>query len=514
MYLSATCGYLQVKLCVTEPSLRAITCMYMDFLDPAKKRANGIKLFVGYALVGIGIVLATIILIFLSYGYSVDRKTGSLIQNGIVFLSSRPSDAGIFVDGEKYKDNTNARLVLPSGDYNLAIKKDKYRTWQRNLFLQGGTIERFVYPFLFPTDIPTNDVATYAVKPALTTQSPDRRWLLLQKQPTDTSFELYDLSDSPLTTETIAVPSSVLSSGTKSFAFVEWSNDNRHVLFEHNYSKGREFIIVDREQPNESINVTTLTKKKVDRVSLRDKKFDTWYLFDTDTQKLFFASEDTPTPKLLIEDVLDYKSHDTKIILYATNRKAERGQSRIIIWDDGRGSELRTLSRSSRYLLDVARFDDAWYYVAGGNKDGKVYVYKNPLTQENRKPGQPFAPATIMRLDSPRFVSFSQNTRFVAVQAGSTFSVYDAETERSYKYDAALPLGNQKLTWMDGHRLQGVVDQKAVVFDYDGTNQQFLLAAQPGTIPFFSQDYETLFTVAPKANSKEANLLQGDLVIP
>ena len=159
----------------------------MDFLDPSKKRKNGIKLFVGYLLVGIAIGLAALILIFLSYGYSLDCKTGSVIQNGIVFVASKPADAEIFINGEKYKDNTDARLVLPSAQYKLEIRKNGYRTWQRDFYLSGGEIQRFIYPFLFPTTLSTSDVDTFTAAPSMASQSPDRRWLIVQSKARDTN---------------------------------------------------------------------------------------------------------------------------------------------------------------------------------------------------------------------------------------------------------------------------------------------------------------------------------------
>lgn len=486
----------------------------MDFLDPSKKRKNGIKLFVGYLLVGIAIGLAALILIFLSYGYSLDRKTGSVIQNGIVFVASKPADAEIFINGEKYKDNTDARLVLPSAQYKLEIRKNGYRTWQRDFYLSGGEIQRFIYPFLFPTTLSTSDVDTFTAAPSMASQSPDRRWLIVQSTARDTSFSLYDLNQDAPVAQSLGLPKNLATAGTTDVKIVEWANDNKHILLKLTHKKGVEFIILDRETPAKSLNITSTTKKAADTVTLRDKKFDAWYMHVADKRQLFVASVDTPTPKLLIKDVADYKSYGTDIIMYATETKASKGKARIVIWDDGRADVLREVAKSKKYLLDVTRFDNRWYFVAGTASDGKIYVYRDPFEAIRAKTPAQLVPATIMRLDNPTNVSFSQNTRFVAAQAGGTFAVYDAEAELAYRYDTSLGfVDGQKAVWMDGHRLSAVVDGKVVVFDYDGINMQTLTDASTSTLPYFTNNYETLYTVAPKAKSTEANLRRSSLLV-
>jgi hypothetical protein len=487
----------------------------MDFLDPAKKRANGIKLFVGYLLVAVAIGLAALVLIYLSYGYSLDRSTGTLIQNGIVFVNSNPDNAEIVLNGKSYKDPTDTRAVLPSLDYKIEIKKDGYRSWQNQFFLAGGEVLRFAYPRLFPIELKSTDAETYKTMPSLSTQSPDKRWLLVQKTAKDVRFELFDLEQEAPVAGQVAVPKNLLSAGTRSFSVVEWANDNRRVLLRHNYAKGHEFIVLDRERPNESLNINQLTKATFSSATLRDKKYDTWHLHDAKSQNLSFASRESPTPELLIADVLAYKSYGTDIVLYATTAQAKKGMTNINIRDKNQTDTLRSVVSGKRYLLDVARFDNNWYFVAGSSDGGKVYVYRDPFdVLRSNDPKKQLIPVTTMRLEGAEFVSFSQNTRFISAQAGSEFAVYDAEVKKSYRYDTKLKLAaGVKAAWMDGHRFSTVVDNDIVVFDFDGTNLQRLVKSSPSHAAYFTGNYERLFAIAPKANSAEANLTNTRLIV-
>ena len=129
----------------------------MDFLDPKKQRAHTIRIMVGYVLIAIALILTTTILIYQAYGFGVDRN-GKVIQNGLVFVSSTPNPATIYVNGKKNDNQTNARLLLSSGQDTFSLQRDGYREWKRAVSVEGSSVERFDYPFLFPKTLQTSGV--------------------------------------------------------------------------------------------------------------------------------------------------------------------------------------------------------------------------------------------------------------------------------------------------------------------------------------------------------------------
>jgi hypothetical protein len=475
----------------------------MDFLDPKKKRAHRNRLFVGYVLIGIIIITIALLLMSLAYGYNVDRKTGEIIQNGLVFVDARPESAQIFINGERYKADTDARIVLPSAPYKIELKRAGYRNWQRTFSLRGGSIERFVYPILFPTSLFTKNHKEYAKTPAFTTASPDHHWLLIQQPDQFATFDMVDLSDhkKPLTALTLPV-ALFTASEEHSYGMVEWSNDNRHMLLEHKFKGGHEFIMVDREQPASSVNINQTLKRNPTQVSLRDKRFDKLYLFDQTAKTLSFADLKAGTVQPLLSNVLAYKTDDN-LILYATDAVASAGKVRLVIRENDKDYTLREVAASPPYLLDLARFDNHWYMAAGGSSENRVFVYKDPLSVLKHETALPLVPATVLRVNGASHVSFSDNSRFVAIQNGTEFAVYDAEADRGHHYtlkNVAIGVG-QHATWMDGHRLMTVSDGKVVVWDYDGINMQKLSGSLPGSTPYFDRDYNTMYTLAPSVTN-------------
>src|SRR5882757_4688705 len=101
----------------------------MEFLDPKKQRAHLVRLFIGYFLIGTALILTTIILLYQAYGFGL--KNGKVIQNGLIYVSSNPSPADIYVNGQKRSETTNVRLLMPAGQYTFELKRNGYRSWKR-----------------------------------------------------------------------------------------------------------------------------------------------------------------------------------------------------------------------------------------------------------------------------------------------------------------------------------------------------------------------------------------------
>ena len=84
----------------------------MDFIDPLKTRAHTRRLYIGYFLVTVAILLASLLLVYAANGYGLDSKTGRVIQNGLVFIDSRPQTNINLTDGNKsYGGQTGSRKI-------------------------------------------------------------------------------------------------------------------------------------------------------------------------------------------------------------------------------------------------------------------------------------------------------------------------------------------------------------------------------------------------------------------
>lgn len=491
----------------------------MDFLDPAAKKRRAIRMAIGYALMGILIAIATTILVFQSYGFDVDRKTGEVIQNGLVFIDSAPDKATIYLNDQVQNDQTNSRLTRPEGHYSLLIRKDGYRDWRRSFELKGGDILRFTYPLLLPVNLEQQEIFNYPAAPGFASESPDRRWLLVSKGASINEYLEYDLKDVAIATEKpierpVTFPADLFakSEGAHSIELVEWSNDNKNVLVKHNYKDGHEFILLNREDPALSLNINKHLNLTPTSLTLRDKKFDQWYLYMKDGG-LLQTADTTKTVIPILNGVGTYKSHDTDTIIYS--QPVVNSATQRIFLKQGKDVNLLLEVSTGVSMLDIARYDGSWFVAVGSDTDKKTFVYRDPQTTLKRGDGRRPAPVAVLRSGGAALtqVSFSTNTRFILAQSGQHLEVYDAEENETLRYDVPGTFDpSNKLVWMDGHRLLAHRDGKLLMFDFDGSNQQELIPVLPTRQVFFDRDYTVLYTLNGSSATKDTfGLIRTDL---
>lgn len=453
-------------------------------------------LITGYMLIAIALITGTYVLLKQADGFGLG-KDGEVVQSGLVFAASNPGGAQIRIDGVLNKAQTNARLKLVSGMYHISFSRTGYRQWQQNFTTLGGDVVRMDYAFLFPSKLATKPVKAYDGSVAVATQSPDRRWLLIQHPENEAVFDVYDRKNPKQQPTQLTVPSTVYTSGSSSsWAATEWSNDNQHVLLQHTHDGKIEFIMVDRTDASKSINLNTTLGVSPSMINLADKRYDHYFVFDATAQTLKTADLGAPTPAAYLSNVLSYKSYGSNMMLYASSKTATDGKVGIVLRDGDKSYFLREVSGGTTYVLNLAKYSNDFYVAIGASSESKVYVYKNPEAQLNSSLGL-LVPIDVLKTANPNQLSFSANTQFIMSENGSHFAVYDIENDKTYSFDTHLPLDAPQpyANWMDSDRLTYVSGGKLVVFDFNNTNTQKLMAASPSYLSFFSQDYKFVDTL-------------------
>jgi hypothetical protein len=489
----------------------------MDFLDPRKRQAHKIRLFIGYSLTAIAIGLASVVLYYAATGISINTKTGEIVQNGLLFVDSHPGGADISLNNKAINSTTAARLVLPSGSYDLTLKRAGYRDWSRKFVLEQSSVARYVYPFLFPTKPFTAALKSYPATPAVFSQSPDRHWLLVEQpssDPANVVFDEYDTGNFIQPPLALTLPAELLTNAGQAggvLSVVEWSSDNVHLLLQHDFAGGTEFIIFNRSDPTASVNLNKLFNTNPSAVVMRNKKADQFYFYDQKAQTLSLATGGNATVEPpIIQHVLAFKTYGTNIISYITANGMPTGKVQARFWDGNKTYPLGILSAGPTYLLDIAQFQSHTYYITGSNTTDRTLIYRDPLNGiQDPSIGRA---VSLFALNNPgsNKVSFSANARFVAVQSGNNFATYDFEQKEGYQYTLKSQLAGP-LLWMDGHRLIGADGGSVFVIDYDGTNQQAVTATVTPMGGFFSRDYNQMFTLAPVAGGNSVSLQRLDM---
>ena len=467
----------------------------MDYLDPKKQFQHRIILLVGYVCVALAIVIATIILLYQAYGFGLGQH-GSVIQNGLVFISSKPVSAQISIDGVN-KSQTSSRILLPSGIYQLKLSRLGYRDWNHVLDIQGGSVSHYDYPLLFPINLTSVSLHNYVNAPTLTTQSPDKRWLLVQTLNSST-LDVFDLNNPKKLPVLLTLPLNIVSKSTSSESWqtIEWADDNQHLLLQHNFDGKSEYILVDRQNVEQSINLNVNLVISSSQISLRNQKFDQYYVYDSTAATLKTTSLSSSLQTALLERVLAYKSLGSDTVVFITDTLATAGTVQLNLQIGNQLYSLRSLPSSGKYLFNLAHYDGSLYIAVSNVIDGKVYVFKDPPTQLKAQPTKAVVPIRTLHIDNPSYLSFSSDSsQYLIAENGSQFNVLDLRYNNDYKYliNSNIDGPRTYANWIDSSHLTYVSNGKLMVFDFDGNNQQTLIPSSSALASVLSADSKFLY---------------------
>lgn len=488
----------------------------MDYLDPKKQARHRVILFTGYIFIGVAVAISTLILVYFAYGFGLARN-GAVIQNGLVFFSSEPSGANIYLNNKLHSDKTNAKLVVPEGIYKSRLERSGYRPWERLLEINGGQVLHVDYPFLIPSTLKTTTTAAYSSAPTFSSQSLDRRWLLVLQPGQINNFDLYDLKSKTKVVAPFSLPDTILttSTGAESLQPIAWGDDNDHLVVKHLYDNNQkfEYILINRANPDQSININATLGLNPDTLTLQNRKYDRYFIYSSTTQILQSVTLSEPTPVVLLDHVLAYQTYATNSFLYATDSGAPAGKVLIKRTIGDQTYTLRSIPAQTTYLLDFTKYDGVEYDVIGSSKENKVYIYKDPIGQIKKLPNHAIVPIQVLHVTTPNFVGFSPTAQFIIAEHANQFGVFDIFNGVGYNYsiNQAIDAPQVHVSWMDGARLTFVSGGQSTIVDYDGTNLQKLVSANPSFVPMFSPDYKFTYSFA---STETTQLGQTSLLTP
>ncbi len=85
------------------------------------------------------VILAPLIVLYVS-GTSFDFDDKISGETGILDVQSDPTDAEVYLNGEKIDNTPTTERFVERGTYSVEVKMDGYYTWQKNLFIESGQV--------------------------------------------------------------------------------------------------------------------------------------------------------------------------------------------------------------------------------------------------------------------------------------------------------------------------------------------------------------------------------------
>jgi PEGA domain len=471
----------------------------MDYLDPKKKKQKKARIMFMYALLGVAIAIATVVMVYLVNGYTVDRQTGEVVQNSLLYLDTKPESAEIYINGEKQRGRTDARLVLPAGSYKVEMKRDGYRTWNRDLLLEGAKLRRLTYARLIPEKIDTELGVGLASAPNMVTQSIDKRWLVHAFAESPLLMRVIDLERPVIQVIDIQLPLNLLTAPVGGvWEVIDWADDDKTFLARYTTATATEYVLINREDPSQSKNIQKLFPTTIfTHVELRARKNDQLYLFDKTSGDVFRGLVTNPNLELVQSNVVDFMPYEDDIFLFISTNNAAEG---MVVANLQYGSEtlkLREIKKSDAgYLLAISKLGNSLVMGVGSRAENRVAVYNDPVNALKKNDFSTLpVPTTVLKVENPQELLISADSSIIVAHGGKSFASHEFEADRSYNYsiDANLDEGS-KLRWLDGQHLSFSIAGKQHIMDFDGSNHHEIFAGSASLGSFVDKDFDFLFS--------------------
>lgn len=448
-------------------------------------------------------LVLTAVVILLALGYRFD-KDALLVREGLLQLGSHPDDVNYTIDGKEYKDLTPAKLTLPSGNYDVKLSREGYRPWERTVNIIAGHVHWINYPRLIPETLSPSSVKDYA-KVLFAKTSPDKRWLLLNPGNEPNQLELVDLKD-PKKPEfiTLTIPDNQLTKKDGKLGelqFAEWSLDSKQFLLKHVNADTSEYLKVDRGKPNEAININERFQLAIDDAHFSGGDTNVVYARTKDTLRRFDIAGNT-TSGSLMNGMVQFEMYGDSTVVFdrvvdqqVADQQSHKTQEVGIRVKD-KDVVFEELPAGDDVTVSFKEFDGHTYFVIANRTTQSVKMYRDPEDPANRN--TVFAEFANL---APQYVRFNGNGRFLLLQQGNRFGVYDFYEQQKFVYE--LPGGlpaDQAAKWLDDFHIATNVQGKLHLWDFDGTNLQELVTAAPGLDPVLDEDDDILYTFEKATN--------------
>ncbi len=479
----------------------------MEYLDPEKKRKHRMRIMFGYGLFAVAISMATVLMVYIANGYYVDRSTGEVIQNGLVYVDTRPVSAEVTIDGELQNVRTDSRHVIPSGTHTFDLFAEGYRPWSRTFNLEGGSLRRLTYARLIP-DVLTPELATnLRQNPINSSQSINKRWIIMSYESNPLDLTLIDI-DNPqsVINQTLTLPDELVTDPeTGIVEFMEWDASDRYILATYTVANNPEYIMIDREQPNNSFNLSKELNPRMQFV-MRDRDVNAYFAYDPVSRELFKANRNSIETESILKDVIQYEVFGEDWVVYLTeSEEASMVQARLLRGDQN--IQLKNLQVSDRYFLEIARLGNAPIIGVASAVEDRVIVYFDPekYLRENPDSTLPVA-TTVMRIPSLIDFSISSDSSVILGYGSDNIAAHEFNEDRSYNYKLDRPIdAGQEVRWIEGQHITYISEGVAYISDFDGSNVYDLVPSTPLLGVYGTDSVEELISFAAGVYDTDGN---------
>lgn len=472
------------------------------FKKPTKKQFI-IRRIILSSIATLAVISIATVAILSMLGYRLDNDNGRLEQGALLQFDSSPNGANVFIDGVDTGSRTGSKKTVVAGTHTVEMTKPGYEKWSRTLGVEAGTLTWLDYARLVPTERKVTQVAKYEKLSGLTF-SPDRKWALAHEDVSSNVLSLVDLRSETVKSSELVIPegsySESLTDGVShSFSVDSWDTGGRYVLVRHAFKDSTEWLVVDTQNAQQTVNVTTLLS-----VGFKDVKF-----AGTNGKVLYGLTDDGTLRKVdvsaatisraFVSHVESFNIFDKTILSYVGIDPADATKRVAGVYRDG---------DESPHILHTAASIDMPVRIATGeysndsfvaiSENNEVTILKGRYPSSSAQDSSSLSRYASFKLGGAvSSLSFSADGDYVLAQSGSEFKSYEIErksinTGMISTTDGATPAN---LKWLSIAQLWSSNDGSIVMRDFDGGNVFSIMKSAKGYDATLSQNGRFLYSV-------------------
>ncbi|HSX15129.1 MAG TPA: PEGA domain-containing protein [Candidatus Saccharimonadales bacterium] len=442
----------------------------------------------GWIVVIAGVVLATIVLIYIGRGYSYDFHTGRLKLNGLVIFTSVPGGADISINGKPIHRRTPYRSTLEAGDYTFDITKDGYRPWTKRISIVPSEVTWAQYVLLLPTNLETGTWSQAAGVSGLVTSTDHKHFAFVAADTKVWTFDTGQHQPSIAYTPTAPAPGQPI----EAVQTLEFSGDASRLL------------ITTKSGDKTYQRLLTLGSGTVTNLS-EQYGFDLQALHfnPTNAQELFWLSPDglrrinTASQSLsavLADHVATYTFGGNGQIVYIATTPLGKSLYTMDTSGQNKREQVQAIADSDSYQISYGSYKSDDKIAVLPNKSRTITLYSELSS------AHPISRIITKSADS---LSFNSDGRFINFRDGQRLATYDLELNRTYNF-ASSKTPYQNVLWFDTYHLLTVNTSGVSLVEFDGGNAAEISGpASGGQISFTSNQHEVL-VVQPQSNGQMA----------
>ena len=439
-------------------------------MDPDKIKEQNLKVIISEAIMVLAVIVTVIILALLVSGYWLNADF-EVERNGMLQISSVPTGASVELDGKtpSWTDRTNLSKILTSGEHTVTLTKDGYDSWSKTISITEGLLYRLHYPRLFPKDRTAESVLNTPDYTKASISS-DHSSLLLVNNTTKWSYVNLDADKlSPREVDISPIFSSVsLAEGAEVGLFIgeivslDWDLDAEHVLIKAKHDDNTEWVLLDLERLDHSINLTKEFGADFSRIAILDHNSN--HLLAVRNGNLHQIDIPSRSISAILIDIIDFDHFENEVVFSAMRSEAPQPEAAakyytgIFKIGDDRINELEDTTVPVK--VAIGKFYDSKYIVIVADQQISVHQ-KDTFASDIAEYELSFM---------PDLVKVGHDGEFLLTSNGTQLATLDFEANQLHEWS----IDSDQYGWLDNDMLYAISEGDLIVYDYDGLNRRII----------------------------------------